>query len=77
MILERIASESQGTLICAGDFNTVINGKWDTSNNKRNVSPQTKLPRKGRVDMGLLVIWRDIHPMDIYILFTLLPMQCI
>lgn len=45
-VLELIATESQGTLICAGDFNTVLNAKWDTSNNKRNVSPLSKSLRR-------------------------------
>ncbi len=63
-VLDLIGSESQGTLICAGDFNTTINGKLDTSNNKRYVTPQTKLLRKGLEEMGLLNIWRELHPLD-------------
>ena len=63
-LLELIGSESQGTLICAGDFNTVMNGKLDTSNSKRNITPQTKVLKKGLDKMGLLDIWRDLHPID-------------
>lgn len=63
-ILELISSESQGTLICAGDFNTVISNKWDTSNNKRNISLQSKLLRRGFDEMGLLDVWRDLHPSE-------------
>jgi exonuclease III len=62
-VLELIASESQGTLICAGDFNTVIN-REDTSNNKRTVSPQNKILRKGLEEIGLLDVWRELHPTD-------------
>lgn len=63
-LLELIGSESQGTLICTGDFNTVMNGKLDTSNSKRNITPQTKVLKKGLDEMGLLDIWRDLHPID-------------
>lgn len=72
-VLEPISSESQGTEICAGDFNMVINGKLDTSNNKRNVSPLTKLLRKGLDEVGLLDVWRDLHPSDKYYTFYSAP----
>ena len=62
-VLELIASESQGTLICSGDFNTVIN-REDTSNNKRTVSPQNKILRKDLEEIGLLDVWRELHPTD-------------
>lgn len=61
-VLELISSESQGTLICAGDFNT-----------NRNTSPLTKLLRKGLDEMGLLDIWRELHPSDKHYTFYSAP----
>lgn len=36
MLFETIALENEGILICAGDFNMILNAKFDTTNNKRN-----------------------------------------
>lgn len=63
-LLELIGSETQGTLICAGDFNMVMNGKLDTSNGKRNITSQSKMWKRGLVELSLLDVWRDLHPTD-------------
>lgn len=63
-IFDLISTESQGTLICAGDFNMVMNGNLDTTNIKRAVSPQNKLMKRGLNEAGLSDIWRDLHPLD-------------
>lgn len=62
-VMQLIVAESAGVLICAGDFNTVID-KRDTSNNKRTVTPQNKILRKGLDEIGLLDIWRVLHPTE-------------
>lgn len=53
-ILELITSETQGTLICAGDFNAVLNCKLDTDNNRRSTSSQNKVLGRGLEEVGLL-----------------------
>ena len=62
-ILEIISSETQGVLICTGDFNTILNNN-DTSNTKRLVMPQSKLLKQGMNDLGLFDVWREMHPHD-------------
>ena len=56
LFLEVISSESQGILICAADFNTVLD-KSGTSNNKRLATPQSKLLKRGLSDRCLLDAW--------------------
>lgn len=63
-IFDLLSTETQGVLICAGDFNTVTNRKLDTSNSKRLVSSQAKLLRRGMDEIGLVDVWRDLHPFD-------------
>lgn len=51
-ILELITSETRGTLICAGDFNAVLNCKLDTTNNRRSTSSQNKVLGRGLDEVG-------------------------
>uniref|UniRef100_A0A3B5LQA0 Endonuclease/exonuclease/phosphatase domain-containing protein n=1 Tax=Xiphophorus couchianus TaxID=32473 RepID=A0A3B5LQA0_9TELE len=60
-IYEIVKAESQGILICAGGFNTVLN-KNDTSNNKRTTTPQSKLLKRGLYDIDLLDAWQEMNP---------------
>lgn len=39
-----IVLENEGTLICAEDFNMILNTKLDTTNNRRNNYPNYSAP---------------------------------
>lgn len=57
-----ISTESQGTLICGGDFNIIFNSKMDTSTKEK---PITSTARKFKAllrDVGLIDLWRDFFP---------------
>lgn len=60
-VFNLIATESHGSLICAGDFNLLLNPRLDTTNVKRNCSPTEKSVRKKLSDLGLIDVWRFMH----------------
>lgn len=45
LLFEINTIETEGILICAGDFNLILNAKLDTTNNKRNKTHLSKLVR--------------------------------
>lgn len=62
-VIERIATEAQGTLICAGDFNTTFNPNLD-STATRTSRPQ-KITKKFNLllsEIGLIDVWRHLNP---------------
>lgn len=64
VLFELIDSESQGTLVCGGDFNMVLNNKKDSTSHKRNQTSQGKMFKRCLEEAGLMDIWRDLHPLE-------------
>lgn len=58
-----ISTETQGTLICSGDFNIFLNLKMDTSTLTEKPMTSTAKKFKGLLgDIGLIDLWRDFFP---------------
>lgn len=58
-----ISIETQGTLICGGDFNIILNSKMDTSTLTEKPITSTAKKFKGLLgDVGLIDLWRDFFP---------------
>lgn len=60
-MFELIATETYGTLICAGDFNMILNPGLDTTNMNRKKNPTEKKVSKIIQDLGLIDVWRDMN----------------
>lgn len=60
-VFDLIASETYGTLICAGDFNMLLNSRLDTTNKNRKKNSAEKMVVKILQDLGLIDVWRNIH----------------
>lgn len=63
-IFSLIAAETYGTLICAGDFNILLNPRLDTTNRTRKKSLIEKRINKMLQELGLIDIWRHLHQSD-------------
>lgn len=60
-MFELITTETYGTLICAGDFNMILNPRLDTTNLNREKNSTEKRVLKIIQDLGLIDVWRDMH----------------
>ncbi len=58
LLFEIMALENEGTLICAGDFNLILNAKLDTSNNKTNKNHLSKVASTSLTELGMFDVWR-------------------
>ena len=58
-VFEIIVLENEGTLICAGHFNMILNPKLDTTNAKRNKTQLSKLVNISLIELGMFDVWRD------------------
>lgn len=63
-ILEFIEFQNAGVMICAGDFNVILNPKLDTTNTKRKITCTERWIKKRVQDIGLIDVWRDFHSQD-------------
>lgn len=60
-VFDLMATETYGTLICAGDLNVLLNPSLDTTNRNRKRNPTEKLINKALRELGLSDVWRAIH----------------
>lgn len=63
-LLDTIAVETEGILICGGDCNVVMNHNLDTTSLKRNKKHLTKFINTTAREMGLIDMWREFHPLE-------------
>lgn len=63
-LFEVIVSESEGILVCCGDFNTILNYEWDTTSINKQKSRKSKDLNILIKELGLLDVWRDSHARD-------------
>lgn len=61
-LLDNIILETDGILICGGDFNIVMNDKLDTTNKKKKVNHVTKTIKTAFKEFGIVDLWREFHP---------------
>ncbi len=59
-----IASEASGVLICGGDWNIQLKPKFDSSNKLKKLNPNAKITKKMMMELGLIDVWRELHPTD-------------
>lgn len=58
-------TEAKGTIIMGGDLNLVMNQKIDTQSRIKHKSEQAAiLLRKAQIELGLLDVWRCLHPQE-------------
>lgn len=60
-VFNLISTETQGTLICAGDFNLLLNSQLDSNNIYRRNSSTDKRIKRMLADLGLIDMWRPFH----------------
>jgi len=59
-----IAFETEGILICGGDFNVVLNHTIDTSSHNNSKKHLTKFVNASVQEMGQIDFWRELHPLE-------------
>lgn len=63
-VFELIITESEGILVCSGDWNTVLDYQLDTTSRSRHGFPKSKDLNKLIREAGLVDVWRSIHARD-------------
>ncbi len=63
-IFDLLAFESAGVIICAGDFNMILNPGLDITNHKRTITTTERWIKKRIQDLGLIDVWRHFHNRD-------------
>lgn len=53
---------SQGVVICGGDFNIRLNPTMDSSRATTQNKPLTKKIASLMGELGIIDVWRDMHP---------------
>ncbi|CAJ1058984.1 unnamed protein product [Xyrichtys novacula] len=60
-LFDLIVRESEGVLVCSGDWNTILNYQLDTTSTSRQGSPKSKYLNTLIRETGLIDVWRNIH----------------
>lgn len=64
-ILQLIMMEAKGITVMGGDFNLIMNQKIDTQRKiKHKAVKAAALLKKAQVEIGLLDVWRSLHPQE-------------
>ena len=63
-LFELIVSESEGILVCSGDWNTILNHRLDTTSSSRHGSLKSKDLNVLMKEAGLFDVWRSTHTRD-------------
>lgn len=63
-LFDLIVSESEGILVCSGDWNTILNHQLDTTSTSRHGSPKSKDLNILIREAGLFDVWRSAHTRD-------------
>lgn len=61
-ILNKIATETEGNLICGGDLNMILEQKLDTTSPKRSDTHLSKLTKVTLREVGMTDTWHYLHP---------------
>ena len=60
-LFDIIVTESEGTLICCGDFNTILNYELDTTSKNKQKSHKSKDLNTLIKELGMFDVWRNMH----------------
>lgn len=63
-VFNLINLETEGTLVCGGDFNVVLNYRLDTTSMKRNKKQINRYMNIMMSEMDVQDVWRELHPLD-------------
>lgn len=63
-LFDTIISESEGILVCAGDWNTILNYSLDSSSSKRHKTLKSKDLNMLIKETGMFDVWRDLHALE-------------
>lgn len=63
-IFDTISKEAEGICVCAGDFNAVLDLKNDTTSSNRSKKHLTRTFGTTLREMGMVDIWRKLHPTE-------------
>lgn len=64
-VFDLVSRETEGILICGGDWNVVLNSILDSTSSKRN--SKTHLSRYINTnfkELGIIDVWRECHPLE-------------
>uniref|UniRef100_A0A9J8D063 exodeoxyribonuclease III n=1 Tax=Cyprinus carpio carpio TaxID=630221 RepID=A0A9J8D063_CYPCA len=61
ILFDTIISVSEGILVCAGDWNTILNYSMDTTSFKKQKTGRSKDLNILIKEMGMYDVWRDFH----------------
>ena len=63
-LFSTISSEAEGIMMCAGDFNVILDHKIDTTSKKKNKIHLTKFMNMSLKEQGMKDVWREFHPTE-------------
>lgn len=61
-LLDKMIMQSEGILLCGGDFNILMDDKMDTTNKKKTINHVTKIIKTTFKEFGIVDLWRELHP---------------
>lgn len=61
LLFDAIISVSEGILVCAGDWNTILNYTMDTTSSKKQKTGRSKDLNSLIRETGMFDVWRDFH----------------
>ncbi|CAI5636845.1 unnamed protein product [Oreochromis niloticus] len=63
-LLTTVMSESEGTVLCAGDFNVVLDHRIDTTSTNGSKKSLARMVNTFMKEQGMVDVWREHHPLD-------------
>lgn len=63
-LFDTIVSEGEGILVCAGDWNTILNYSLDSTSTKRHKSQRSKALRILIKETGMFDVWRNLRKLE-------------
>lgn len=63
-VFDKTESVSEGIVVCAGDWNIILNYNMDTTSIRRHKHNLSKSLNKLMKESSLFDVWRDLHPLE-------------
>lgn len=64
-VFDIITQETEGILICGGNWNVVLNNTLDSSSTKKNSKTHlTRYINTNLAELGVIDVWRECHPLE-------------
>lgn len=61
-LFDLIAEETDGVLICGGDWNIQLQPSLDSTNVTKIIHPETVTVKKHLLEAGTMDVWRELNP---------------